>query len=189
MFTTHRFAESWQMVVLRGLAAIVFGILTLVIPGITVFALVILFAAYALTDGIFVLAAVIRGRSHARRGAMIIQGVLGIVAGLVTVLWPGITAIALLVLIAAWAILTGIAEIFAAVTLRNEIQDEWLIMLSGALSVLFGILVLLKPAAGALAIVTIIAVYAILSGGVVVWLGLKARRTARGAIAEPSPAR
>lgn len=189
MLTTQRFAESGPMLVLRGLAAIMFGILALVIPGITVFALVFLFAAYALVDGVLVLAAAIRGRRPVRRGWMVVQGVLGIVAALVTVLWPGITAIALLALIAAWAILTGIAEIVAAVTFHDEIRGEWLIALSGALSVLFGILVLLRPTAGALAIVAIIGAYAIVSGAVVVWLGLKARRMAHGAIAEPSPAR
>jgi uncharacterized membrane protein HdeD (DUF308 family) len=188
MSTVHRFAESWQMLVLRGLAAIAFGILALVIPGITVFALVLLFAAYALADGAFVLTAAIRNPRRAGRGAMIVQGVLGILVALVTVLWPGITAIALLVLIAAWAILTGLTEIFAAVTLRKETGREWLLALAGALSVLFGILVLLKPAAGALAVVAVIAAYAFVYGTVVVWLGLNARRTAQSGTPEPSPA-
>src|SRR5438093_8928616 len=156
-----RLAESWWLLAVRGVAAIVFGLLALVLPGITLFALVLLYAAYAFTDGVFAAVAAARNRRHPRWWALALEGLLGIAAGIITVVWPAITAVALLVVIAAWAILTGAFEIAAAMRLRREMEGEWLLALSGALSLVFGLILVLRPAVGALAVVTVIGVYAI----------------------------
>jgi uncharacterized membrane protein HdeD (DUF308 family) len=174
-----RLAENWWLLTIRGVAGILFGILALVLPGITLFALVLLFGAYAFVDGLFALTAAIRRRTYARWGALALEGLLGILVGIVTLVWPQITAVALLAVIAAWAIITGILEIAAAIRLRTEIQGEWLLALSGALSVVFGVILVMRPTAGALAVVTIIGIYAIVFGALMLWLGLKARGMAR----------
>ena len=103
------------------------------------------------------------------------QGVLGIAVGIVTLVWPGITAIVLLALIAAWAFLTGIVEIAAAIRLRKEMEDEWVLLLSGVASVIFGIILVARPRIGALAVVTVIGIYAIIGGALMLWISWKAR--------------
>ena len=170
----------WWAVVLRGVAAVLFGLMALIWPGITVIVLVALFGAYALVDGIIGLGtAVFGGRERGRRGWLVVEGIAGVLAGIFTFAWPGITALALLWLIAAWAIVTGVLEIVAAVRLRREIQGEWLLALSGVLSVLFGILLAVWPAAGVLSIVFLIGIYAIVFGVALVGLGLRLRRLRR----------
>ena len=183
-----RLAESWWLLALRGVAAIVFGLLVFVLPGITLFALVLLYGAYAFTDGVFAAVAAVKNRRQPRWWAMALQGLLGIAAGVVTVVWPSITALALLAVIAAWAILTGVLEVAAAIRLRREMEGEWMLALSGVLSVVFGVIVVLRPAAGALAVVTIIGIYAIASGALMLWLSLKARTVGSGRVAV-NPAR
>jgi uncharacterized membrane protein HdeD (DUF308 family) len=183
----------WWVVGLRGAAAVIFGVLALVWPDITVFALVILFGAYALADGAFALgSAVFDRRAVGRRGWLVVEGIAGILIGIVTFLWPGATTLVLLWLIAAWAIVTGGLEIITAVQLRREIEGEWIYILSGALSVLFGILLAAWPATGAIALVIVIGVFSILFGILLVALGLRLRRMGReGAVsgtARPVPA-
>jgi uncharacterized membrane protein HdeD (DUF308 family) len=145
-------------------------------PGITLTALVLLYGAFALVDGVFAVAAALFGR---RRGmpwwAMLVEGLFGIAIGILTFAWPGITALALLYLIAAWAVITGVFEIAAAIRLRQEIQGEWLLALSGALSVLFGVVLVLYPGAGALAVVWLIGAYAIAFGVLLLVLGFRLR--------------
>lgn len=170
----------WWAVVLRGVAAVLFGLMALIWPGITVIVLVALFGAYALVDGIIGLGtAVFGGRERGRRGWLVVEGIAGVLAGIFTFAWPGITALVLLWLIAAWALVTGVLEIVAAVRLRREIQGEWLLALSGVLSVLFGILLAVWPAAGALSVVFVIGIYAIVFGVALVGLGLRLRRLRR----------
>lgn len=170
--------RNWWAAVLRGIAAILFGILALIWPGLTVLALVWLFGAYVLVDGIFALGAALFGglRTAGRRGWLVVEGIAGIIAGILTFAWPGVTTLVLLWLVAAWALVTGVLEIAAAIMLRREIEGEWLLAISGVLSVLFGILLAVWPATGALALVVIIGAYAIAFGAVLVVLGLRMRR-------------
>ena len=128
-----------------------FGLLTFFVPGITLVTLVLLFGAYAFVDGIFNVIAFFRVFSH--HWALLIEGLIGIIAGIVTFAWPAITAIALLYIIAFWAIFTGIFEIIAGIRLRKAITNEWLLLLIGVLSLVFGMLILFAPSVGALAIV------------------------------------
>ena len=162
---------------MRGLAAIVFGVLAFVWPDITLFALVLLFGAYMLVDGIFAIVAAVRAAGReARWWLLLIEGVLGVLAGLVAAFWPGLTALALLYFIAAWAIVSGILEIVGAIRLRQEIEGEWALGLSGALSVLFGILLVVIPApAGLLSLVWLIGAYALAFGVLLLVLAFRVR--------------
>jgi uncharacterized membrane protein HdeD (DUF308 family) len=165
------------MLALRGLAAIVFGVLAFVWPDITLFALVLLFGAYMLVDGIFAIVAAVRAAGReARWWLLLIEGVLGVLAGLVAAFWPGLTALALLYFIAAWAIVSGILEVIGAIRLRREIEGEWALGLSGALSVLFGILLVVIPApAGLLSLVWLIGAYALVFGVLLLVLAFRLR--------------
>jgi uncharacterized membrane protein HdeD (DUF308 family) len=147
------------------LAAIIFGILALVVPNITLIVLIAFFGAYALIDGIIAVYLAIRGREINRNwGWLLVEGIAGILIGIVTFRWPGVTALVLLAFIAAWAIITGISEIFEAIELRQVITNEWLLILSGAASVLFGLLLIIFPGTGALALIWLIGIYAIIFG-------------------------
>lgn len=169
-------AKNWWALVLRGVAGIVFGILAFVMPVVTLAALVLLFGAYALVDGIFnIVAAATGGRGARPWWALLLAGLAGIGAGLVTFFMPGLTALALAYLIGIWAIVTGVLEIVAAVRLRKEIRNEWLLGLSGALAVAFGALLLFAPGAGALAMVLWIGAYALVYGALLVFLGFRLR--------------
>jgi uncharacterized membrane protein HdeD (DUF308 family) len=157
--------RGWWLLVLRGVLAVAFGILAFVKPDITLAALVLVFGAYALTNGIFTLGVALRApKGTPGKGALVFLGLLGAAAGVLTFFYPGITALSLLVVIAWWAILTGILEIAAAVKLRKELTNEWVLILSGALSVVFGVLLIAKPNAGALSIIWLIGIYAVLYG-------------------------
>jgi uncharacterized membrane protein HdeD (DUF308 family) len=171
-------SRYWWTLALRGAVAVLFGVLALFWPQITLTVLVLLFGAYALVDGLVALGTVIfgGGRAAGRRPWLILEGILGVAAGVVTFVWPQITAVALLALIAAWAVLTGVVELVAAVRLRREIEGEWLLALSGALSVIFGVLIVIWPGAGALAVVWLIGIYAIIFGVTLLMLGFRLRR-------------
>ncbi|HEY8201180.1 MAG TPA: HdeD family acid-resistance protein [Actinomycetota bacterium] len=175
----ERLAENWWLLTIRGVAGILFGILALVWPGITLFTLVLFYGAYAFVDGVFALGVAVRNRGRPRVGVLALQGLLGIAIGIVTLVWPQITAIALLALIAAWAFLTGFAEIAAAIRLRKEIEGEWVLLLSGIASVVFGIILVARPRIGALAVITVIAIYAIIGGALMLWVSFKARSILR----------
>jgi uncharacterized membrane protein HdeD (DUF308 family) len=176
-------SRRWWAVALRGVAGILFGVLALVWPGITVFALVVVFGAYALVDGAFTLVAAFGGRDGGRtrgnRAWLFARGVAGILIGIIAVVWPDITALALLWVIALWAIVTGVFDIIAAFQLRKEMRREWLLALSGALSVLFGVLLVVWPAAGVLTLVALIGIAAIAFGVTLLILGLRLRRGRR----------
>lgn len=172
----HVLARNWWALVARGGIAILFGILAFVWPGLTVVALVILFGAFALVDGAFALVAAWRAAERRRPWwPMALEGLAGVALGVLAFVWPGVTAFALLYLIAAWAILTGIFEIAAAVRLRKEIRGELFLALTGVASVAFGVLVILFPGTGAVAVVWAIAAYAVVFGVLLVALGLRLR--------------
>lgn len=174
MTTVH--ARTWWAVVIRGVAAILFGIIALLLPGSALLALVLLFGAYALVDGIFALLGAVRAiESNQRFGALLFQGIVGVIVGILTFVRPGITGLVLLYLIAFWAIITGVFEIIEAVEMRRVIRNEWLLILGGALSVIFGVVIFFAPVTGALAVVVIIGIYAIIFGALLVGLGLRLR--------------
>jgi uncharacterized membrane protein HdeD (DUF308 family) len=153
------------MILLRGIFAILFGIAAFIWPGLTIEVLVLLFGAYALLDGIIAVIVGIQQYGETKRWwAVLLEGIAGIALGVLTLFWPGTTTTVLLAFIAAWAIVTGVFEIAAAVWLRKVIQGEWMMILAGALSVLFGVLLILQPGAGALALVWLIGAYAIVFG-------------------------
>jgi uncharacterized membrane protein HdeD (DUF308 family) len=172
----HALARRWWLLLLRGVAAIVFGVLALVWPGITLVTLVLLYGAFALIDGVIALAAAFSGVGKpVPTWWLVIVGLLGIGAGIVTFLWPGMTAILLVIFIGAWAVAHGVFEIIGAIQLRKEMDNEWLLILCGLLSVLFGAFVLIAPGAGALALVWAIGVYSIVFGSLLIALSLKLR--------------
>lgn len=176
-------SRNWWLLVLRGAFAILFGVLAILWPGPAILALVILFGSYALVDGVFAIASVLmRGAGESgTAGAMqpvwavLLEGVLGIATGIITFVWPDITALVLLYFIAFWAIFTGVLEIMAAIQLRREIENEWMLGIGGALSILFGLLLILFPGAGALSVIWLIGSYAIVFGFVMVALGFRLR--------------
>lgn len=172
-------SRSWRFVLLRGVVAILFGILTLFQPGISLASLVMLFGFYALSDGALGVWTAVCGRQdHEHWWVLLFGGLVGVGAGLLAFVAPGITALALLFYIAVWAICSGVLEIVSALRLRREIEGEWMLILSGAASVLFGYILMARPGAGAIAILWIIAVYAIFFGVLRVLLALKLRKFA-----------
>ncbi len=169
--------RTWWLLLLRGLMAIAFGILSWVQPGISLAALVMLFGVYALIDGVAGVWSSLAGhKDDGHWWVLLLWGVVGVGVGTLTLSAPGITALALLFYIALWAVATGVLQIVAAVRLRNEIKGEWLLALSGLASVAFGVVLMARPMAGAVALLWIIATYAILFGILLVVLAFKARR-------------
>ena len=170
-------ASKWWAVLLRGLAALLFGALAFAWPGVSLTALVFLFGAYAFADGVFNVAAAFGApRGYKNWWALLAEGLCGVAAGVLTFVWPGVTALALLYLIAAWAVVTGALEVAAAVRLRKVIAGEWLLALGGLLSVLFGVLLAAWPATGALAVLWLIGAYAFAMGVVLTALAFRLRR-------------
>jgi len=174
----HELTRRWWLLLLRGIAAIVFGVLAFMWPGLTLLTLVILYGAFALVDGVFALAGAIGRRGGG--GAvptwwLVLTGLLDIAVGLIALLWPGITAFALILFIGAWAVVRGIFEIVAAIQMRKQIEGEWLLITLGVLTVLFGLAVLVFPTAGALGLVWAIAAWAIVIGIFMVMLAFRVR--------------
>lgn len=173
-------SRNWWAVMLRGVAGVLFGIVTFMAPGISLAALVLVFGAYAFVDGVFSIASAIR-----RHGAtdqwwlLLLQGVIGVLVGVATIVWPGITALVLLYLIAFWALLTGVLEIAAAIRLRRAITNEWLLALSGIVALTVGVMLLLFPGAGVLAVVLWIGAYAIVTGILLIMLAFRLRSIGR----------
>lgn len=169
-------ARNWWAVLIRGIAAVLFGLLAFFWPGATGFALVILFGAYAFVDGIFALIGAIRAaESHERWLAFAAEGIIGLIIAAITFFTPGITAIALYWLIATWAVLTGILEIVAAVRLRQLVQNEVLLILSGVLSIVFGVLLVIYPRIGVLTVIYLIGFYAVVFGVMLIGFSFRLR--------------
>jgi uncharacterized membrane protein HdeD (DUF308 family) len=172
----HTFKLNWWLLALRGLVAVLFGALAFIWPGATLITLVWLFGAFALVNGILSLVLAAKTpKGYPKVGSLIFGGLLGILAGLLAFVMPGITALGLLILIAAWAIATGIMELMAAVRLRKIITNEWLLVLAGIASVLFGVILLFQPAAGALALIWLIGAWAVVSGILLMILAFRMR--------------
>ncbi|HVZ22211.1 MAG TPA: HdeD family acid-resistance protein [Vicinamibacterales bacterium] len=166
--------DQSSLLIIRGLVGIALGVLAMFWPGITLVILVGIFGVYAILDGLANLLLGFRS-SHRRSWPQIIQGLVGIGAGVLTFIWPTVTALALVLFIGAWAIVTGVLEMVAAVRLRKMIKGEWLLALSGIMSMLFGALVFAFPAAGAVGIAWLLGIYAAAAGVVLVTLALRIR--------------
>ena len=170
-------ARNWWVPVVRGVAAIIFGILTFVLPVASLAALVLLFGSYALVDGVFSLVGALRRADSERPWwALVLHGIAGIAAGVVTFMYPGLTALVLVYVIAAWAIIIGVLEIVVAIRLRKMITGEWWLAASGALSIVLGVLLMAAPGAGALALVLWIGAWALVTGVLLVAVGIRLRR-------------
>jgi uncharacterized membrane protein HdeD (DUF308 family) len=167
-------AENWWLLLIRGIVAIAFGVLVFLWPDLTLLTLTFLWGAYAIADGIFVLGAATLGKGSetARRLWLALIGVAGILAGLLTFVWPEITAQVLLLFIASWAIITGMLQIWGALELRKEVEVEWMLGLSGLLSIALGIILIARPSAGALVLIWLIGSFAIFVGCIYISLAL-----------------
>lgn len=169
-------SRNWWILLLRGLVAIAFGVLAWLQPGISLAALVLIFSAFTMADGILKAWTAISGRKeHEHWWVMLLGGLVGIGVGILAFIVPGITALVLLLYIAAWAIATGVLEIADAIRLRKEVKGEWLLFLDGFASVVFGLLLISQPRAGALALLWLIATYAVILGFILVMLAFKMR--------------
>ncbi|HTU83859.1 MAG TPA: HdeD family acid-resistance protein [Candidatus Acidoferrales bacterium] len=172
----HVLARNWWALLIRGIAAVIFGILAFVWPGATWFAIAILFGAYAFVDGVFAIVAAVRAaQSHERWWPFVIEGIVGLVIAGITFYDVTITIAALYFTIAAWAFLTGILELVAAVQLRKEIRNELLLIIGGIASILFGVLMLWHPGAGFLVIIWLIGAYAVIFGITMIALAMRLR--------------
>lgn len=155
--------QNWWMLALRGVAAIVFGILAVSWPDITIGVLVTFFGAYAFVDGVFSIGAAFGGDTR-DRWLYVLRGISGIIVASIALVWPGLTALGLLYFIASWAIVTGVMEIVAAIQFRDAISGEALFIISGALSIIFGTVLFMFPGDGAIAVVVTIGILAIING-------------------------
>jgi uncharacterized membrane protein HdeD (DUF308 family) len=183
--------RSWWLIVLQGVLAVLFGLMAFVLPGRTLGILVTLFGAYALADGVVALFRTFRaGATGVPWWPFLLQGIVSVGAGIVTFSWPGMTALFLLYCIAAWALVSGVVQIFVALALRKELEGEWLVILSGLLSVLLGLWLFAAPGEGALAIVWLIGSFAVVFGVVLIAAGLQLRGLSRrlDELAGPRPA-
>lgn len=169
------FARNWWVLVVRGVLAVLFGVIAFLWPGITVVSFVLLFGAYALIDGILSLVAAFRPAPDQSRLLLILFGVLSLLAGLFVLTRPGISAVLLLYVTAIWAIATGLVGIVAAIAMRKAITGEWVLALYGVISILLGILLLTRPAAGVLAFIWAIGLYAVVAGVTLVIVGFRLR--------------
>jgi uncharacterized membrane protein HdeD (DUF308 family) len=176
----HGLARNWWLILLRGIAAIAFGVLAFVWPGITLVTLALLYGAFAFVEGVLALAAAVMGGSPAPRWWLAIVGLLGIAVGLLTLMMPGVTAFILVLFVAGWAIATGVMQIIGAIRLRKEIDNEWMLVAVGLISVLFGVLVAIQPMVGAISLVFVLGAYAIIFGVTLVGFAFKLRRHRHG---------
>ncbi|WP_034485339.1 HdeD family acid-resistance protein [Actinomadura oligospora] len=169
-------SRHWWALLIRGVFAILFGVLALFWPGITVWALTVLFGAYALVDGVIALAGAFSGVEGESRGWLAVAGVCGILLGLMAFIWPAATALVLLLLIAFWAVIVGVLEIVGAIRLRAELDDVWLLALAGVVSVLFGLALFIWPASSAVALAWLIGLFAIVMGAVMIGAAFRLRK-------------
>lgn len=169
-------AGNWALMLVRAMLSIAFGLIALLLPGPTLAALILLFGAFALVDGALALVLAIGNRSEPGFWSLLLIGLAGIAAGVLTFFYPGLTAIALLAVIAAWSIVTGLMAIVFAIALRKQLTGEWALATSGSLSVLFGVLLIVQAQAGLLALVWLIGIYAMASGIALIPLSMRLRQ-------------
>ena len=168
--------RNWWVLVIRGVCGIVFGVIALAYPGLALATLVLLFGAWVLVDGVFRIVGATAGRaSDPDWGFHLIVGILGVVVGFLTFRAPGITALVLIIYIAAWALMVGAAEIAFAIKLRKEMKGEWFLILMGLASIIFAVLLLWNPGPGALALLWLIGSYAIVLGILAIFFGFRLR--------------
>ncbi|MDB4954394.1 MAG: hypothetical protein JWO36_1963 [Myxococcales bacterium] len=172
-------AWRWWTIALRGVAAILLGIFGVLLPGITFLSLVVVFGIYAIVDGVLTLTVGARVAESPHSAPVIARGIASIVAGLIALVWPGITALVLLLVIAAWALVSGILEVVTAVRLRKVLRHEWLLVVQGILSIGFGVILFISPAAGAIALGLWVGAYALVLGVLLVMAGFQMRRHQR----------
>ena len=170
--------QTWWPILLRGVAAILFGVMTFTWPGISLFVLVVAYAAYAIFDGVMCLIGALRGGARRSTWWLGGAGLVNILAGAAALLWPDVTTVAIVILIGIWAIVRGVLEIIGAVSLRRVIHNEWLLATAGVLSIVLGIGMILIPGLGALAILGAIGAYALVFGFALVALGIRLRAIA-----------
>jgi uncharacterized membrane protein HdeD (DUF308 family) len=176
--------RSWWMLALRGVAALLFGILALIWPDITLLVLVALFAAYAFITAVAYISAAVKNRETDKGWwLLLLLGLVAVAAGGIAIFHPLLTALVLVLLMGANALITGILDIAIAMRLRKEIRNEWMLVLAGVVSVVFGILVFLFPGAGALAMVWLVSFYAVLTGVLLLALAFRMRGSGKS----PSP--
>ena len=164
-------AKQWWVLLVRGILALLFGIVAVALPSLTLLALVMLFGVYVLLDGMVVLWVGV----GARAWWLVIVGILGLIAGILAFVYPSITAVALLCLIAAWAIVRGMFEIIAAIQLRKGISNQWMLIIGGIVSIIFGVVLVARPSVGALAMVWVIGVFALVFGVAMIVLSFQLR--------------
>ena len=180
----HVLARNWRALLIRGIAAVIFGILAFAWPGATLFVICILFGAYAFVDGVFAIVAAVRAaQAHERWWPFVIEGIVGLAIAAVTFYDISITFLALYFTVAVWAFVTGIIEIAAGIQLRKSIANEFLLILAGLASIVFGIFMFWHPIAATIAIVWIIATYAIVFGIIMIALAFRLRGHSSGGIA------
>ena len=171
-----QWSRYWWALALRGLISVLFGLAAFIWPGVTLEVLILFIGAFMLVDGVITLVAALQGRGQHRHWWMLLlDGLVGVLAGLATLVLPNVVALFLIYLVAAWAIVSGLLEIAAAVRLRQEIEGEWRLILGGIVSIIFGVLVALWPLAGAIAFVWMIGAYAIIFGALLLALAFRLR--------------
>jgi uncharacterized membrane protein HdeD (DUF308 family) len=182
-------ARHWWAMAIRGVIAILFGLAAFIWPGLTLAFLVTLFGVFMLLDGVFAIVGAIQARgAMSHWWVLLLEGIVGVVAGLLTVALPGLALAVLIYFIAAWALVTGVLEVIEAIRLREQIEGEWRLALSGVLSIIFGVLVAIWPVSGALAIAWLIGAYAILFGIVLLVLAFHLKGFADRRVTGPAPA-
>jgi len=172
------YSRYWLSFVSRGFIAVLFGLVALLLPGVTLDILVLLVGAFFFMDGILSIISFFRtDRKVQHWWLSLFEGLAGVLIGIMTFLWPGITLVAVIFIIAFWALITGILELWAAIRLRRVISGEWFLGLSGLISVLFGIVLLARPGLGAVALAWLLGIYAIFFGILLLFLGVKLKKT------------
>ena len=171
------YGKYWWTFMVRGVLASLFGFAAIVLPNITLEALALFLAIFLIADGILSAAASIQGKKLGSRwGFLMLEGVAGIAIGIMTSFWPGLTVLAIILIIAFWAMITGVFEVLAAIKLRDEIEGEWLLGLGGVLSILFSVVLFINPGLGAVAIIWLIGIYALIFGMSLIFLGMRLRK-------------
>jgi uncharacterized membrane protein HdeD (DUF308 family) len=183
-------SRNWWVVLARGVAGVLFGIVTLLAPTLSFSALVLVFGAYALADGVLAIVSAIRRRGSSDHWwVLLLEGLASVAVGVLTILVPGITALTLLYVYAAWALVTGVLEIVAAIRLRQVITGEWLLVLSGVASVAFAVLLILFPGIGAITLMIWLGAYVLLFGALLIALAFRLRSRSHGMHAPPAAPR